>query len=154
MTRYPLLFTFLDKVSGKGYLANVAVHGSVLAVKEGDDAWWMYGVNPGGLAAPGKTWGEAYIEFRNTLMEVLFDIASEAKDFYEFRAAAKKFFDERNEPTYRDWLAARTEVKAGNIELDGLRHESSESPRRIEINPLEKFHPRDNAVDPQAEVAA
>lgn len=101
-----LLFTFLDKVEGAGYLAAVEVHGRVLAEEE-DGEWWMYGVNPGGLAALGKTRPEAYAEFRSSLMKVLFDLATEARDFYAFRAAAREFFDQTDKVTVDEWNAAR-----------------------------------------------
>ena len=153
MATYPLLFTFVDKVEGNGFLADIQVHGRLLAAQE-EDGWWMYGVNPGGLAACGDTHAAAYAEFRKTLMRVLFDIATEARDFYGFRTAAKKFFDEVNEPNLRDWEQARADVKAGRVTIDGMRRESAESPRRIEITEKQTFAAKDNATDPHATVAA
>ena len=87
-------------------------------------------------------------------MRVLFDIATEARDFYGFRTAAKKFFDEVNEPNLRDWEQARADVKAGRVTIDGMRRESAESPRRIEITEKQTFAAKDNATDPHATVAA
>lgn len=153
MTQYPLLFTFLDKVEGKEYLADVKVHGRLLAEQE-NDAWWMYGVNPGGLAASGKTRVEAYMEFRKTLMKVLFDLATEAPDFYAFRASARQFFDEVEGKTLDEWEVARDRVRKGEISLEGMRRETAEAPRRIEISKKETFHPEGNAIDPQVAVAA
>ena len=150
---YPLLFTFLDKVEGDGYLPEVAVHGRLLAVQE-DEGWWMYGVNPGGLAASGKDRGQAYAEFRKTLMEVLFDIASDAPDFYTFRKLATKFFGETNEPTLKEWEAARQQVRAGSINVENMQHETAESPRRIDIKQKQTFAAKSNTTDPQAVVAA
>ncbi len=153
MATYPLLFTFLDKVEGNGYLADVAVHGRLLAVEQ-DEVWWMYGVNPGGVAAQGKSRAEAYGEFRRSVMKVLFDLATEAADFYAFRAKAKAFFEETNEPTLKEWQEARDQVRAGKVTIEGMRRETAESPRRIEINQKKTFAAKDNAVDPQASVAA
>jgi hypothetical protein len=153
MTAYPLLFTFLDKVEGNNYLADVAVHGRLLATEE-DGIWWAYGVNPGGGAASGATLGEAYVEFRKIVMKVLFDIASEADDFYAFRESAKEFFEETNEPTLKDWEAAREQVRAGKITLGGMRRESAESPRRIDIKQKQTFSAKGNTTDPQMAVAA
>src|SRR6266511_3969576 len=118
MTQYSLLFTFLDKVEGNGYLADIAVHGRLLA-KEENGTWWMYGVNPGGLAASGATRAEAYGEFRASLMKVLFDIATEASGFYAFRTRAKKFFEENDKETIAEWEAAREQVRKGAIALEG-----------------------------------
>lgn len=153
MATYPLLFTFVDKVEGNGFLADVRVHGRLLAVEE-EDGWWMYGVNPGGLAASGDPQAAAYAEFRQTLMKVLFDIATEAQDFYAFRATGKKFFEETNEPNLTDWEKAREQVKAGKATIEGLRRETAESPRRIEITQKDTFAAKDNTTDPHATVAA
>jgi len=152
-THYPLLFTFLDKVEGNDYLAEIRVHGRLLAAEE-EDCWWMYGVNPGGLAAKGTSRAEAYGEFRKTLMRVLFDLASEASDFYDFRSSAGRFFEETDAETVAEWEAAREDVRAGKTTIEGMRRESSESYRRIEINLKQTFRATDNVVDPQETVAA
>ena len=153
MTQYPLLFTFLDKVEGKAFLAGVAVHGRLLA-EEADGVWWMYGINPGGLAASGKTRAEAYTDFRSSLMKVLFDIAADEPDFYAFRKRAKEFFEEDDRESIEEWMTARERVRKGEINLEGLKRETAESPRRIEITQKNAFHPQGNAVDPQVAVAA
>lgn len=74
MEYYPLLFTFRDKVSGNGFLANVVAHGRSLASQE-KDGWWIYGVEPGDLAAGGTTFAKAQCEFRKAFTTILFDIA-------------------------------------------------------------------------------
>jgi hypothetical protein len=48
------MFTFRDKVTSRGFIADVTTYGRLLAVHE-DDGWWFCGVNPGGLASGGKT---------------------------------------------------------------------------------------------------
>ena len=80
MTRYPLLLGFRDLIAGNGFVASVALNGRALLVDE-DDGFWMYGVNPGGLAAGGSTAAEALAEFRKDYRLVLFDIATEAEGF-------------------------------------------------------------------------
>lgn len=152
-TSYPLLFTFLHKVEGNGYLAEIKVHGRLLAVQE-EDCWWMYGVNPGALAASGPSRAEAYMEFRKTLMEVLFDLASESDSFYEFSAAAKAFFHETDPDSIAEWEAARELVRAGKVTIEGMTRETSESPRRIEVTKKQDFTAKDNAVDPNMAMAA
>jgi hypothetical protein len=153
MAQYPLIFAFSDKVTGNGYLADVTVHGSVLATHE-EGGWWMYGVNPGALAASGTTMTEAYVEFRKSFFRVLVDIATEAESFYDFRKAAKAFFDELNEPTYEEWEAARELVRAGQLDLKGIRHDPSPGPRRIEVKerPTVTLTPQDNVLDHSVEV--
>jgi len=157
MATYPLLFTFLEKVEGNGFLADVAVHGRLLAVEEEDGVWWMNGVQPGGVAAHGATRAEAYAEFRKTLMHVLFDIATQSRTFFDFRKAAMKFFEEVNRPTLVEWDQARQLVRAGKLTIDGMRRETAEAPRRIEIKQkqhLKDFKAKDNATDPGETVAA
>lgn len=151
MPTYPLLFTFVDKVEGNDFLADIQVHGRLLAVEE-EGCWWMYGVNPGGLAASGETRAEAYMEFRKSLMEVLFDIATDATDFYSFRAAAREFFQDSSD--VNDWEIARAEVRDGKVSIDGMRRETAESPRRIDIELKKTFTPKGNESDPHVTVAA
>jgi hypothetical protein len=148
MEQYPLLFSFSDKVAGKGYLAAFTAHGAALAGKE-EEGWWVYGVKPGGLAESGTTLPEAYVEFRKSLLKVLFDLAAEAPDFYAFRRAATEFFNEVNEPTRAEWEAARALVRQGKLGLEGIRREPAESPRRIEIKELQTIAltPEDNRLE-------
>src|SRR5258706_8580365 len=98
MTQYPLLFGFNDLLAGKGFFAGVSVSGRGLLVDEGD-GFWMYGVNPGGVAAGGKTPAEAQSEFRLVYRSVPFDIASEAMDFHGFKEEVDRFFNDTNKPT-------------------------------------------------------
>ncbi len=114
----------------------------------------MYGVNPGALAAEGETRVAAYVEFRETLMKVLFDLATAAEDFYAFRASGKKFFEETSESSIQEREAARAAVKAGKVTIEGMRRETAEQPHRIEITQKKTFTAKDNATDPHVTVAA
>src|SRR5688572_12198622 len=96
MLSCPLLFTFRDNVSGNGFFARVATHGRALAVRESDGVW-RYGVNPGGLAAGGKDESDAYLEFRREYTAILYDIATDAASFDDFRAEVQRFFVETAE---------------------------------------------------------
>ena len=102
MTRYPILFGFQDLIAGNGFVAGVTVNGRALLVDE-EDGYWMYGVNPGGIAASGATASEAQAEFRVIYRSVLFDAAAEAVDFASFRSEVERFFSETNEPTKTEW---------------------------------------------------
>jgi hypothetical protein len=157
MTHYPLLFTFRDKVSGEGFLAGVTVHGRGLAVEEAD-GWWMYGVEPGDLAAGGATFTEAQREFRKTFTTILFDIAEDAKDFKTFKAEVSRFFKGVNHPTAQEWQAAVLEVRAGKITAEaisqGLPTKPANSPRSVQVKLLRAFTPKDNVLEPQMAVAA
>lgn len=157
MKHYPLLFTFRDKVSGKGFLASIAAHGRGLASQE-EDGWWMYGVEPGDLAGGGTTFAEAQCEFRKAFTSILFDIAEDAKDFRTFRAEVNRFFRGINHPTDEEWQAAVLEVRAGKITADaiceGLPIKPAASPRSVEVKLLQVFKTKDNVLEPQMAIAA
>ncbi len=151
MKHYPILFTFRDKVLGNGFLADVTVHGRALAAEE-EDGWWMYGVQPGDIAAGGSTFAEAAAEFHKTYTAVLFDIAEDAKDHKVFKAEVDRFFKEINGPTEDEWATAVTEVRAGRITAEavseGFPKQSADSPRFVDIRVLTAFKPKDNILDP------
>ena len=83
---YPITFTFRDDVNGVGFLARVTACGRALIVNEGD-GWWLYGVEPGGMAASGETASDAHIRFRRAFTKILFDIAGDARDLSRIRAS-------------------------------------------------------------------
>src|SRR5215210_8145215 len=127
MTRYPLLFGFRDLIAGNGYIAGVALsNGRAVLVDEGD-GFWMYGVNPGGLAAGGESLGRAQSEFRSAYKSGLFDIAAEAQSFEAFKAEVERFFRETNNPTLVEWDEAVAEVRQGRTEADWLPKKSADS---------------------------
>ena len=101
----PLIFTYRDLVYGAGILADVRVRGRVLAVTEPDGVW-MYGVNPGGLAASGATVPEAHAAFRRSFRAVLFDIAEDASGFDDFAEQARRFVNEAAAPVEVAWQEA------------------------------------------------
>ncbi len=157
MNQYPLLFTFQDKISGQGFLASVAVHGRGLAVEEAN-GWWMYGVEPGDLAAGGATFAEAQRELRKTFTTILFDIAEDAKDFKAFKVEVGRFFKGINRPTEKEWQAAVLEVRAGKITAEAISKDlptkPANSPRSVQVKLLRVFKPKDNVLEPQMAVAA
>lgn len=154
MTRYPLLFGFRDLVAGNGYVAGVSIsNGRALLVEE-EDGFWMYGVNPGGLAAGGKSIGGAQSEFRTAFKSVLFDIAAEAHGFEAFRAEVERFFRETNNPTLLEWNEAVVEVRQGHTDADWLPKKSAESMTEVEVAKLEHPMPSVNALDDEAKIAA
>jgi hypothetical protein len=111
MTRYPLLLGFRDLVAGNGYIAGIALtNGRALLVDEGD-GFWMFGINPGGMAAGGASIGEAQAEFRTAYKSVLFDIAAEAESFEAFKAEVVRFLEETNNPTLAEWDEAVADTR-------------------------------------------
>jgi hypothetical protein len=152
MTNFPLLFGFRDVVAGKGYFAGVTLDGRALLADE-DDGFWMYGVNPGGIAAGGESHAEAQAAFRQSYRTVLFDIASEAGSFDEFKSEVERFFKETNEPTLADWTDAVDQVRSGKVDADWLAKRSAESKVEVRVELLEQAVPSANALD-EADLAA
>jgi len=74
---YPLIFTFGESVGAPRFLAGVSGSGRALMVHEGDGSWWLYGVEPGGIAGSGNSPQEAHLQFVEDLKGVLIDVAAE-----------------------------------------------------------------------------
>lgn len=152
---YPLLFGFRDLVAGRGFLAGVAVHGRALLIHDDDLGYWMYGVNPSGLAAGGVDVGEAQRSFRETYRTVLFDIAEDAESFEEFESEVVRFFGEVG-GFLEDWTEAVKAVRAGTVKQDWFPEaDSSRAKVAIEVTLLSADHlePRLNEPDEQAVLA-
>ncbi len=149
----PLLFTIRERVSGNGFLADVAAHGRALAVRESEGVW-IYGVNPGGIAGSGKNETEAYVEFRKAFVSAVFDIAEDSEEFSEFKREVQAFFNDTNRPTENDWLAAVQEARAGKIIAEGIPKQPAESPRYVEVELKEHFSADDNIIEPKPAAAA
>ena len=128
----PLLFTYRDRVVGMGFSALVSSHGRVLG-EEGDGEVWIYGVEPGALAASGADPKEALEAFRQSFTTVLRDFASEAGSFPAFEAAVQGFFGAINIPNERDWLRAVDAVRSGQLDVPNVRREPAELSRFVQI---------------------
>ena len=137
MSRYPLLFTFRDPIAGRSFLAGVQVAGRALMVKEGENDFWMYGIQPGAIAASGKTFDEAYGSFRESHRLALYDLAHEARNFRSFENEVVNYFNSIPVSTSNDWDAAVQEVKAGRIEYEGIPKQNAASPRKVTVRLLE-----------------
>ena len=134
MTKHiPLLFTYRDRVIGDDFSADVESHGRVLGVEEGDNDFWVYGIQPGALAASGTTPREALEAFRASFTEVLKDFAADVANFAEFDQAVQSFFNAVNEPAEADWLRAVEAVRAGEIDIPGVRRERAEATRYVHV---------------------
>lgn len=147
LPRYPLLFTYRDPVFGNGFIASVtAANGRVLAVQE-DQEWWVYGVNPGGLAGHGKDLAEAHADFRRGFTEVLHDIADGASSFAEFEREVGSFFNETNDVMESGWLDAVAMVRAHQLTVDDLPKVPAESRRELYVAMVVRPTSQNNALD-------
>jgi hypothetical protein len=151
--QYPLISGFRELVEGNGFLADVVGTGRVLAVEEGPKSWWIYGVNPGGLASSGESMREAHLLFLQELKKVLFDFAAEAGSFEQFKSAVEDFFNATNEPTLADWNAAVTAVRSGKVTCD-LPRAKAESPFHVTVAKRQTFTPQKNIIQEAPRVAA
>lgn len=132
MASYPLIFGRRELVEGNGFIAGVALTGRALLTQE-DGEFWVEGINPGGFAANGKSESEALAKFCEEFKLVLFDIASEAPTFEEFKADVERFFSETSRQALSDWESAVQAVRRGEVEVDWLIQKPADSPLSIEV---------------------
>lgn len=132
MEQVPILFGRRELIEGNGFIAGVNVNGRALLFDEGGE-YWVEGVNPGGFSAKGTSPSEALAAFCDEHRVVLFDIASDARDFDTFKAEVERFFHDTNETALREWDAAVAEVRKGRITADWLDKRPAESPRSVEV---------------------
>lgn len=155
-TKYPLLFTYRDTLFGNGFVVEVqAVNGRALCVRE-EDAFWMYGINPGGMAASGEDPEAAHMAFRKAFSSILIDLASVSGSFEEFQIAVKQFFEDTNGGYEQEWTEALPAVQRGDVKLEGVPVMPANSPRSItvSIKQVEKVTAQDNSSNLQYLLAA
>jgi hypothetical protein len=147
------MFNFREDVNGKGFLARVTARGRVLAVNEGD-GWWVYGVEPGGIAASGATDREACLEFEQTFRKLLFDFAGDASTYEEFEAELRRFFHESDTTEEQRWTeCVRTHREGQRPDggfLDALATVPVSTPASVDVERLDEaartFTPNDNRL--------
>jgi hypothetical protein len=153
-TRLPLLFSYRDTLFGPGMLIEVRVqNGRALYVEEADGGW-LYGVNPGGMAAAGASLQEAHQAFRETFSKVLVDLILDTKSAQEFRAAVDQFVRETNDAYAADWHAAVAAVRAMATNSTGLPKAPAESPLTVEVVVRQHAQVTDNVPQSDALLAA
>jgi hypothetical protein len=155
-TKYPLLFAYRDTLFGNGFVVEVqAVNGRALCVRE-EDAFWVYGINPGGMAAHGEDPDAAHTAFRKTFSTILIDLAAASGSFEDFHVAVSQFFEETNEGYEQDWNQALNAVKRGEVQLEGIQVMPANSPRSINVSmkQVENLTAQDNSSNLQYLLAA
>ena len=155
-TQYPLLFTYRDTLFGNGFLVEVqATNGRALCVRE-DDEYWVYGVNPGGMAAHGPDADAAQLAFQEAFSNILIDVAVESDSFEDFRTAVETFFEDTNVGYEAEWREAITSVQRGEVTLKGTPVVPANSPRAVvvSVKQVEQVTPQDNSANVQYKLAA
>jgi len=136
MRAIPLYFDLAEEArggKGDGFLATVRLRGRILCERE-DGAIWMSGVNPVGVAQYGDTPAAAYGEFRGALLDAVHDFAGWAGSLDEFRREFEAFFRNTSSDLEREWLAARQEIRSGEVPDLELRRETADLEPLLEVS--------------------
>ena len=152
----PLLLNFREVLFGNGIVVEVhAVNGRALCVQE-PDGYWVYGVNPGGMAAVGDDAASARREFRHTFSGVLREIATEADSFDKFAGLVRAFFEDTNRGYEQAWRDAVGVVRQRDLEVPGLKKSPADAPLHVTVNvkAVSEIQPTDNEADLRLDVAA
>lgn len=153
-SKLPLLFTYTDTVFGDGFLAEVrVVNGRALCVHE-TDGFWMYGLNPGAMAAGGETPAAAVKGFRRTFSKILVDLATDAATLDSFRTAVEHFFHHANPGYESDWREAVDAVRNARVTVEGLSRVPADSPRSVMVTVKQHFRVEDNRAHLKRALAA
>ena len=155
-TAIPLLLNFREVLFGHGAVVEVhAVNGRALCVHE-SDGYWIYGVNPGGMAAFGDDAVSARREFRLAFSGILREIGKECDSFEDFATAIKAFFEDTNRGYDLAWREAVNGVRQGRIQVDGLEKSSADAPMAVTVTvkTVAEVQPTDNDADLQLDLAA
>jgi len=139
---YALIFTFKELITSNRFLSSVTGSGRALMVREGDEGWWLYGVEPGGLAASGDTPQEAHRKFTDALKGILLDLADESASFADFDRRVQAFFHEVDETETGNWTRAIEALRSGELRLEdpfsALPRQPAESPRFVVVQEIER----------------
>lgn len=135
MQKLPLYFDLREVVEGAGFIAALRMRGRVMGMTE-FGSYWIYGVNPGGLAQNGDDPASARANFRRAVTEILFDFAEEASDFDRFREEVRSFLTETDDDSTEEWAEVRRQMRAGPVPEAGLRAETAELDILLEIRNL------------------
>jgi len=113
LKQYPLLFATRELVAGNGFIAGVRACGRVLMVQEEESEWWIYGVEPGGIAERGETPKEAHLQFVTGMRNALHDFAGLAGSFDDFKAEVTRFTAQVDPIEDARWQTAVQTLRAG-----------------------------------------
>ncbi len=154
---WPLLFKHHGTILGKGFLADIELHGRVLARPEADGVW-IDGVNPGAISLGAATLNETLVELRSTLARVFIDFAEQTDGFDALKARIEEFFNETDPESEREWDSAVEAIRAGRVTgPDGIPRQDATAARRyvkVTPKPIEDVTPKDNTIVQQESLDA
>ena len=131
----PLYFDFTVQITGPAFRADVRIRGRATCVAEFGETW-IYGVNPGSLAASGRDIHGAFAAFKEGIAESLCDLAEESGAFRVFRSAVRRFAASTNRASVREWEQAREAIRGGAAADVSLARETGDLALRVEVSPL------------------
>jgi hypothetical protein len=143
---WPLIFNYKGTIMGKGFLAEIALTGRLLASQEVSGVW-LYGVNPGALSVGAPTIDDANVELRKTLTLLFIDFAQEAASFDQFTKIVEQYFHESDGESIAEWDAARENVRAGRVPVPNGLPRQTEGPKlfvSVTLKAAESVTPQDN----------
>lgn len=143
----PLFFKYRELLAGDGFLAGVTTTGRVILVQEQEGEWWMYGVQPGGIAEWGETPDAAHAAFRRAFHAVLIDIMNGAEAADDFKRGVDDFVNVVNVGNLKIWEAAVEAVRNGSVNADGLARWPSSTPVEVEIVIMDQPRKEANVLD-------
>jgi len=145
---WPLLFRHHGTLLGKGFIADIEIHGRLIAKPEADGVW-VDGVNPGAISLGAATLNDTHAELRATLARIFVDFAEQTSNFDEFKARAEQFFNETDADTAREWDTAVEAIRAGQVlGPDGIPRQDANTACYIKVTrkAVEAITPKDNTI--------
>lgn len=122
-----MLYSLRELVHGEGFVARVELDGRALATEEDAGEWWVYGVNPGAIAASGQTLQEAFAALQASFRAYLVDCAASEPSFETFKEEVELFLHETDSEALDDWDKALKAVRAGVATPQDLGKKSADT---------------------------
>lgn len=138
----PIILTQRVPVMGENYLASIEMRLRILVEREivdGCEEVWIYGVNPGGISAGGKTIEDAHNAFTKLLCSTIFDMADEAGSFNALKREVTEFVTSTNAPYEERWLKAVELYRNGKATEPEMPKEPAESAPSIRMTRVRKM---------------
>lgn len=114
---WPLLFRYVEEVSGKDFDVVVLMTGRLLATIDPETgSCAIDGVYPGSLFAQGGSLTEANENLRSDISKILEDIMVSSRSVEEYRAHIEDFMQTTDDVTVASWKGALNKVRSGQEE--------------------------------------
>ena len=121
--KWPLVFTYRGRVTGKEFAARVVCSSRVLAEQLPDGSLWLSGSEPGWFAAGGACLKEANANLKKLFHGILLDKAEECHDFAEFRRLMVAAFDDADRLVRKEWVDLWIENQDGKLDCTPMERE-------------------------------